>query len=113
MFNLTVNTLIPNLDTVKSFLLETYGKQKLVVIAELYEKDATSGNRKAVVIGLDSKMLSDAGAMLNFNATVEAEQGGLNGYNATIVGVQAESPRFFKGTITVEDGSTGTTVTLG
>ena len=113
VFNLTVNTLIPNLDTVKSFLLETYGKQKLVVIAELYEKDATSGNRKAVVIGLDNKMLTDAGATLAFNNTVEAEQGGVNGYNTVITAVQGESTRFFKGDITVEDGLTGETVSLG
>ena len=113
VFNLTANAIIPNLDTTKSFLLETYGKQKLVVIAELFEKDAVSGNRKAVVIGLDNKMLTDAGATFAFNNTVEAEQGGVNGYNTIITAVQAESPRFFTGTITVEDGATGTTVSLG
>ena len=107
----TVNIVLPNINEARSFLLEKVGKQKLVVICELYEKEGAF--RRAVVIGLDSKMLSDAGAMFSFNATVEAEQGGLNGYNATITGVQAESPRFFKGTIVVEDGSTGTTVQLG
>ena len=113
VFNLTVNAVIPNLDTVKSFLLEEYGKQKLVVIAELYELDAVSGNRKAVVIGLDKKMLQDAGATFAFNNTSEAEQGGVNGYNTVITAVQGESTRFFKGTITVEDGATGTPVNLG
>ena len=63
--NLTVNAQIPNLDKDKSFLLEEYGNQKLVVIAELYEL-AASGNRKAVVIGLDKKMGLDAGATLSF-----------------------------------------------
>ena len=107
----TLNIVLPNINEARSYLLEAVGKQKLVIIAELYEKEGA--NRRAVVIGLDNKMLSDAGAMLSFNANVEAEQGGLNGYNATITGVQAESPRFFKGSIVVEDGSTGTTVTLG
>jgi hypothetical protein len=110
--NLTVNALIPNIDKDKSFLLEEYGKQKLVLICELYEL-AASGNRKAVVIGLDNKMLSDAGATFAFNTTSEAEQGGVNGYNTIITAVQAESPRFFTGTITVEDGATGTAVSLG
>jgi hypothetical protein len=113
VFNITANAVIPNLDTVKSFLLEEYGNQKLIVIAELYELDATSGNRKAVVIGLDKKMLQDAGATFAFNNTSEAEQGGVNGYNTVITAVQGESTRFFKGAITVEDGATGTTVNLG
>jgi len=110
--NLTVNANIPNLDATKSFLLEEYGNQKLVVIAELYEL-AASGNRKAVVIGLDKKMGLDAGATLAFNTISEAEQGGVNGYNTVITAVQGESVRFFAGAITVEDGATGTTVNLG
>jgi hypothetical protein len=110
--NLTVNAMIPNLDKDKSFLLEEYGNQKLVVIAELYEL-ASSGNRKAVVIGLDKKMGLDAGATLAFNTVSEAEQGGANGYNTVITAVQGESVRFFTGSIVVEDGGTGTTVNLG
>ena len=110
--NITANALIPNLDAAKSFLLEEYGNQKLVLICELYEL-AASGNRKAVVIGLDKKMGSDAGATLAFNTTSEAEQGGVNGYNTIITAVQGESVRFFAGAITVEDGATGTTVNLG
>jgi len=113
VFNITANAVIPNLDTVKSFLLEEYGNQKLVIIAELYELDATSGNRKAVVIGLDKKMGTDAGATLAFNNTSEAEQGGVNGYNTVITATQGESTRFFKGAIVIEDGATGTTVNLG
>mgnify|MGYP001063665168 FL=1 len=113
VFNLTANALIPNLATKKSFLLEQFGKQRLVVIAELFEKDDVSGNRKAVVIGLDNKMLTDAGAIFAFNNTVEAEQGGVNGYNTVITAVQGESTRFMKGDITVEDGLTGETVSLG
>ena len=82
VFNITANAVIPNLDTVKSFLLEEYGNQKLIVIAELYELDAISGNRKAIVIGLDKKMGTDAGATLAFNNTSEAEQGfGENRYS--------------------------------
>lgn len=110
--NITANCLIPNLDAAKSFLLEEYGNQKLVLICELYEL-AASGNRKAVVIGLDKKMGSDAGATFSFGTTSEAEQGGVNGYNTTITAVQGESVRFFVGSITVEDGATGTTVNLG
>jgi hypothetical protein len=113
VFNLTVNAVIPNIDSAKSFLLEEYGKQKLVIIAELFETDSVSGNRKAVVIGLDNKMGVDAGAMFNFNNTVEAEQGGVNGYNVVITATQGESTRFMKGDITVEDGLTGETVSLG
>ena len=113
VFNITANAVIPNLDTVKSFLLEEYGKQKLVIIAELFELDAVSGNRKAVVIGLDKKMGTDAGATFAFNNTVEAEGGGVNGYNTVITATQGESVRFFKGAITVEDGATGTIVSLG
>jgi len=110
--NLTVNAQIPNLDKDKSFLLEEYGNQKLVVIAELYES-AASGNRKAVVIGLDKKMGLDGGATLSFNTVSEAEQGGVNGYNTVITAVQGESVRFFTGAIVVEDGGSGTTVNLG
>ena len=110
--NLTVNAQIPNLDKDKSFLLEEYGNQKLVVIAELYEL-AASGNRKAVVIGLDKKMGLDAGATLSFNTVSEAEQGGVNGYNTVITAVQGESVRVFTGAIVVEDGGSGTTVNLG
>jgi hypothetical protein len=110
--NLTVNAMIPNLDKDKSFLLEEYGNQKLVVIAELYEL-AASGNRKAVVIGLDKKMGLDAGATLAFSTVSEAEQGGANGYNTVITAVQGESVRFFTGAIVVEDGGAGTTVNLG
>lgn len=113
VFNVTANAVIPNLDTTKSFLLKEYGKQKLVAIIELFELDSVSNNRKAIVIGLDEKMGIDAGATLAYNPTVEAEQGGLNGYNTIITAVQGESPRFFKGSITVEDGATGTTVNLG
>ena len=110
--NLTVNAMIPNLDKDKSFLLEEYGNQKLVIIAELYEL-ASSGNRKAVVIGLDKKMGLDAGATLAFSTVSEAEQGGANGYNTVITAVQGESVRFFTGAIVVEDGGAGTTVNLG
>ena len=110
--NLTVNAMIPNLDKDKSFLLEEYGNQKLVVIAELYEI-AASGKRKAVVIGLDKKMVLDAGATLAFSTVSEAEQGGANGYNTVITAVQGESVRFFTGAIVVEDGGAGTTVNLG
>ena len=109
---ITANALIPNLDKDKSFLLEEYGNQKLVLICELYEL-AASGNRKAVVIGLDKKMGSDAGATFAFNTTSEAEQGGVNGYNTIITATQGESVRFFTGYIVVEDGATGTTVNLG
>jgi hypothetical protein len=109
---LTVNANIPNLAAAKSFLLEQYGNQKMVIVAELYEL-AASGNRKAVVIGLDKKMGLDAGANFAFNTVSEAEQGGVNGYNAVITAVQGESVRFFTGALLVEDGSTGTTVNLG
>ena len=112
VYSITANAMIANLSAAKSFLLEEYGKQKLVIIAELYEVGA-GGNRKAVVIGLDKVLGTDAGANLTFNNTVEAEQSGVNGYNATITAVQGESPRFFVGSITVEDGATGTTVNLG
>ena len=110
--NLTVNCNIPNIDKDKSFLLEEYGKQKLVLICELYEL-AASGNRKAVVIGLDAKMGSDAGANFAFNTISEAEQGGINGYNCVITATMGESVREYTGSITVEDGATGTTVNLG
>ena len=113
VFTVTVNAVVPNIDSLKSAVLEKFGNQKVVIIAELFELDATTGNRKAVVIGLDKKMGIDAGAMFSFNDTVEAEQGGLNGYNVVITAIQGESPRLFKGSIVVEDGASGTTVTLG
>ena len=112
VYNATVNCMIPNMDKDKSFLLEEYGKQKLVVIIELYEL-AASGNRKALVIGLDNKMGSDAGATFAFNNVSEAEQGGANGYNCVITAAMGESPREYTGSITVEDGATGTTINLG
>lgn len=111
LFNVTGNGVVPNLDKVKSFVFEKIGNQKCVIICELYTK--TGSNRKAQVIGLDSKMLSDAGATINFGTTLEAEAGGLNGYNFIFTAAQGETPRFFTGAITVEDGSTGTTVNLG
>ena len=113
VFNITANAMIPNLDTVTSFALKQYGKQKVVAIIELFEKDATTGNRKAIVVGLDSVMGIDAGATFAYNDTVEAEQGGVNGYNVVITGTQGESPRFFKGAITIKDGATTAVVNLG
>lgn len=110
--NITANVLIPNLDKDKSFVMEEYGNQKLILIVELYEL-AASGNKKAVVIGLDKKMVGDAGATLSFSTTSEAEQGGVNGYNAVITATQGESVRFYTGAITVEDGGAGVTVNLG
>jgi hypothetical protein len=111
VYNITANVVIPNLDKVRSFILEKFGVQKVIVIVELYTK--TGSNRKALVIGLDERMLNDAGATFAFNNTIEAEQGGLNAYNSTITAIQGESPRFFTGAILVEDGSTGETVNLG
>ena len=87
-------------------------KQRLVVIIELFEKGA-GGNRKAVIVGLDGKTLNDKGAMWALNTTVEAELGGVNGYPCVVTAEQAESVRFFLGDIVVEDGATGTTISLG
>ena len=98
VFNITANAVIANLDASKSFILEQYGNQKLVIVVELYEL-GTGGNRKSMILGLDKKMGIDAGANFAFNNTAEAEQGGVNGYNATITGVQGESPRFFAGAL--------------
>jgi len=55
-------------------------------------------------------MKQDAGVSFSFNPGTEAEQGGVNGYNCVIAGVQGESPRFFAGALL----TTGTaTVNLG
>lgn len=109
IWTITANAIITNLATDKSFILQQYGKQKLVVVVELYTK-AASGNRKALVLGLDNNMKQDAGVSFSFNPGTEAEQGGVNGYNCVIAGVQGESPRFFAGALL----TTGTaTVNLG
>ena len=98
VWSITANAVLANLATEKSFILEKYGNQKLVVVVELYEL-AASGNRKAMVLGLDNKMKQDAGVNFNFNPGTEAEQGGVNGYNCVIGGTQGESPRFFAGNL--------------
>jgi hypothetical protein len=113
VFSITANAVIPNLDAAKSFLLKKYGEQKIVAVIELFTKDAGTGNRKAIVVGFDDLMGVSAGATLAYNDTLEAEQGGVNGYNVVITATQGESPRFYKGAIVVQDGSTGTTVNLG
>ena len=109
IWTITANAIITNLATEKSFILQKYGKQKLVVVVELYEL-AASGNRKSLVLGLDNNMKQDAGVSFSFNPGTEAEQGGVNGYNCVITGTQGESPRFFAGALL----TTGTaTVNLG
>ncbi len=111
VFTVTANAVVPNIDKDKSFMLEQLGKQKLVAIIELNEKVTT--NQKAIVIGLDNKMGNTSGVDFAFNPTVEAEAGALNAYNCIMTAIMGESPRFFAGTITVEDGSTGEAITLG
>ena len=113
VFNITANAMIPNLDTVTSFALKEYGKQKVVAIIELFEKDSATGNRKAIVIGLNNVMGIDAGATLVYNPGVEAEQGGVNGYALVFTATQGETPRFFKGALTIKDGATTAVVNLG
>jgi len=51
--------------------------------------------------------------MLVVNEVIEAEIGGQIGYNVTFTAKGTELLRDFNGDITVEDGATGTTVSLG
>lgn len=109
----TLNFFLPsdfNKDTAKLLNDYSFGK-KLFVIASLNDA-AASGNEKGVVFGWSQKLKENAGAKLLVNETVEAETGGLIGYNCTLSGVSDELMRRFIGTITVEDGATGETVTF-
>lgn len=110
----TMNAFIPNVEKVKAKLLNDYTEgKKLFVIVSSYNK-AGSTNKRGLVFGYDSKLgKKDSGAMLVVNEITEAEVGGQNGYNVTFTATATEPMREFEGTITVEDGSTGTSVTLG
>jgi len=110
----TLNAFIPNLRSVNAELLNDAATGgKLFVIFATNNADETSGNKIAKVFGWDNKLGADGGAMLVVNEVIEAEIGGQIGYNVTFTAKGTELLRDFNGDITVEDGATGTTVSLG
>ncbi len=110
----TLNAFIPNIEKTKAKLLNDYMKgKKLFLIVGTYNK-AGATNKRGLVFGYDAELgKKDSGAMLIVNEITEAEIGGQNGYNVTFTATATETMREFEGTITVEDGSTGTSVTFG
>ena len=109
----TLNAFVPNLREAKAALLNDYSTgKKLFVIVETYNQGV--GGKLAKVFGYDSKLgIEDGGALLTVNEVIEGEIGGRIGADLTFVAKATELMRDFVGTIVVEDGSTGTTVTLG
>jgi hypothetical protein len=110
----TLNAFIPNMEKTKAKLLNDYTEgKKLFLIVSAYNK-AGATNKRAYAFGYDSKLgAKDSGAMLVVNEVSEAEIGGQIGYNVTFTATATETMREVEATITVEDGSTGTSVALG
>jgi hypothetical protein len=110
----TLNAFIPNVEKAKAVLLDAYTQgKKLFVIVGTYNK-AGATNKRGLVFGFDANLgKEDSGAMLTVNELIETEIGGQNGYQVTFTATATEPMREFEGTITVEDGSTGTAVTFG
>tara|TARA_R110002096_G_scaffold172291_5_gene345860 strand:+ start:287 stop:877 length:591 start_codon:yes stop_codon:yes gene_type:complete len=110
----TLNCFIPNVEKVKANLLNEYSQgKKLFLIVSSYNK-AGATNKRAYVFGYDSEFgKKDSGAMMNVGEIVEAEVGGQIGYNIVFTAVAQEPMREMEGTITVEDGATGTAIVFG
>lgn len=108
----TLNAFFPNLTKERQFILDNLSKgKKLFLIVSGYESTGTE--KRAFVFGWDKKLGADGGAMLNINEIIAGEVSGQNGANAVFTAKTTELLREFVGTITVEDGSTGTDVSFG
>lgn len=113
VFNYTIEGRVPNLTPDKAKKLNALNGQRMVFVIPLNTRDGVTKNRLAMVIGYDSVKGKGAGAHFNFNDTVEAESGGINGAVVEITASHGESARFADFQLTFEDGSTGTTADFG
>jgi hypothetical protein len=107
----TLNVFIPNFDVLTAQYLNDYScGGKVFVIVALNNK--TGSDRNAVVFGWDGKIEEEGGALMVVNEQSDEEIGGVIGYNCVFTSIATEPMRRYIGTITVEDGSTGETVTF-
>lgn len=110
----TLNMFVPYMEGTKAQILNNLSAGgKLFVIAASNNVDASSGNNIAYVFGWDKKLKKTGGAMLVVNEQIDAETGGIIGYNLVFTARGTELLRDLDGDIVVEDGSTGTTVSFG
>jgi len=108
----TLNAFFPNLTKERQFILDNLSKgKKLFAIVAGYESTGTQ--KRAFVLGWDKKLGAEGGAMLNINEIVAGEISGQNGATAVFTAKSTELLREFVGSITVEDGATGTSVSFG
>ena len=94
VYNPVVSLTVPNIDKLRSFVIQKFGKQRMTAIVPLNTRDSVTGNRKAVMIGYDAIVGKSAGANFTFNTQVQPEKGQMNGYVCEISASQGESVRF-------------------
>jgi len=108
----TIELFIPKLNKTKAEVLAQLDAVRgTVAIVETYESAGT--DKQALVFGYDKKIGGDAFLKGTTAQMLEATVNGQNGYMLTLVGAGTELTREFIGTITVEDGATGTSVSFG
>jgi hypothetical protein len=103
---------VPKVEKTKAQILQGFMALRGVAgLVETYE--ATGATKQALVFGYDKKIGKDAFLKATVSQMIEATIDGQNGYMVTFVGMATELSREFIGSITVEDGDTGTTVSFG
>lgn len=108
----TLEVFVPKVEKAKAEILQGFMSQRGVAgIIEMYESTGTY--KQGLFVGYDKKLGADAFLKATVNEMVEATIEGQNGYMVTFVGNATELVREFIGTITVEDGATGTDVQFG
>ena len=108
----TLEVFVPKVEKTKAQILQ--GFMALRGVAGLVETYETTGaTKQALLFGFDKKIGKDAFLKATVNQMIEATIDGQNGYMVTFVGMATELSREFIGSITVEDGSTGTSVSFG
>jgi hypothetical protein len=112
MYTHTLEVFVPKVEKTKAEFLANLDKIRgVVAIAEMYEN--AGSNKQGLFFGWDKKIGKDAFLKPQISQMVEATVNGQNGYMVQFIGNSTELTREFIGTITVEDGATGTSVVIG
>ena len=112
MYTHTLEVFVPKVEKTKAEFLANLDKIRgVIAIVEMYE--GAGSNKQGLFFGWDKKIGKDAFLKPQISQMVEATINGQNGYMVQFVGNSTELTREFIGTITVEDGSTGTSVQIG
>jgi len=108
----TLNAVVPGMEKATlGAINELASSSKFLVIAELTNVNS-AGVSKAVVIGWDKNLKKEAGLLVAANSTIETDISGIIACSLVMTGVGTEVVRRFEGTLVVEDGGSGTTVTF-